>query len=291
MLAGSRDIPLMRSGSWQVGTWQPSWASSLFLTGLEVLSARWLTLSTKPCKLSSVTLHFLFMALRLFFFLLFLLFNFQITIWNFWSSEIVPRIFFFRKFSNLNNYQFHHPIARDQFLIKIRYSILQNSTKHLCKKITTPDVAVNQKKKKLVHAYFYCYAWVCFFRRKRGRVLIPQLLATFISWGSNRWSARAPAAAALLLWQMSAAFDETLCVQPRRSEMLAFSTGLAKAPKIISPGVTISDPNKMFFLKKIMTGFCSMSVICASCSQKQPLLGLAAGTLRAFGPFLPYSPN
>lgn len=124
MLAGSRDIPLMRSGSWQVGTWQPSWASSLFLTGLEVLSARWLTLSTKPCKLSSVTLHFLFMALRLFFFC-FLTSKLQFEISD--HLRLSQGFFFCRKFSNLNNYQFHHPIARDQFLIKIRYSILQNS--------------------------------------------------------------------------------------------------------------------------------------------------------------------
>lgn len=182
MLAGSRDIPLMRSGFWQVRTWQLSWASSLFLTGLEAcLHAGWLF---PPNLVNSQVWHFTSCSgSQTFFFFLTYKLQFQI-------SDNLRLSQGFRKFSNLNNYQFHPPSQSSvsnknkiQYVPKFLncHNFGQNiyAKNNNCRRGRQP---IPTLKKKKVHAYFYCYTWVCVFRGKRGRVLIPAVTGNQSFW-------------------------------------------------------------------------------------------------------------
>lgn len=212
MLAGSRDIPLMRSGFWQVRTWQLSWASSLFLTGLEAcLHAGWLF---PPNLVNSQVWHFTSCSgSQTFFFFLTYKLQFQI-------SDNLRLSQGFRKFSNLNNYQFHPPSQSSvsnknkiQYVPKFLncHNFGQNiyAKNNNCRRGRQPIPTLKKKKGPCVFLLLYmsvCFqreTWTCFNSSCDRK---PELLATFISWGTNRWTGRAPAAA-LLLWQMSAAFD------------------------------------------------------------------------------------
>lgn len=89
--------------------------------------------------------------------------------------------------------------------------------------------------------FFQRETWMCF---NYSCVRKPELLTTFISWHQQvKWTRACSGVIALA--DVRSVWLDGFCRAPEIRNA-CFSAGL-ESPKLISPGVTISAPNKMFF--------------------------------------------